>query len=54
MLRLGASLGLTPNAFWRLSLSEWRMLTEVTPAGVPLARGEFEHLMATWPDGEMR
>ena len=54
MLRLGASIGLTPDVFWRLSLAEWRMLTEVSLGQSPMGRSEFERLMAAWPDGEMR
>lgn len=31
-LRLALSLGLPPDAFWRLSLTEWRALTKAPPA----------------------
>ena len=49
MLRVAVELGVPPEAFWRLSLKEWRMLTE--RAGVPtLGRGGLETLMARWPD----
>ncbi|WP_428150254.1 phage tail assembly chaperone [Brevundimonas sp.] len=51
MLRTGVSLGVEPEAFWRLSLAEWRMLTEVAPGAAPMGRSEFERLMAAWPDG---
>ncbi|WP_298160572.1 phage tail assembly chaperone [Brevundimonas sp.] len=52
MLRIGAALGVQPEAFWRLSLAEWRMLTETTTAAAPMGRCEFERLMAAWPDGD--
>lgn len=49
MLRTAVALGVSPDAFWRLSLKEWRMLTE--RAGAPaLGRGGLEALMARWPD----
>lgn len=49
MLRTAVALGVQPEAFWRLSLKEWRMLTE--RAGAPtLERGGLEALMARWPD----
>lgn len=49
MLRAAVAMGLTPDAFWRLSWREWRMLTgEAAPR---LARSEFEALMARFPDG---
>lgn len=49
MLRTAMSLGVPPDAFWRLSLKEWRMLTERT--GEPrLGRDGLEALMARWPD----
>ena len=51
MLRAAAGLGVTPEAFWRLSLKEWRALTgrEAAPS---LSRDAFEALAARWPDGE--
>lgn len=50
LLRLAAlSYGVAPEAFWRLSLKEWRALCE--DAGAPaLGRGGFEALAAAWPD----
>jgi len=50
MLRTAVALGVSPEAFWRLSLKEWRMLTEVAPGVVPMGRGEVEALMQAWPD----
>lgn len=51
MLRAGVALGLSPEAFWRLSLAEWRMLTEAAARTSPMGRGDVERLMAAWPDG---
>ena len=44
MVRAGLRLGITPEAFWRLSLKEWRMVTEAEPGPV-LGRAEFERLL---------
>lgn len=42
-------LGIAPEAFWRLSLKEWRALTG--DGGAPaLGRGELERLMREHPD----
>lgn len=41
-------LGMPPEAFWRLSVAEWRMLTGATTA---LGRDELTALMARFPDG---
>jgi uncharacterized phage protein (TIGR02216 family) len=49
-LRLAAErFGVEPEAFWRLSLAEWRALAE---AGAPAAmeRGALERLMREHPD----
>jgi len=49
LLRLAATrFGIAPAAFWRLSLMEWRALTEEEPAG--LTRKGFDALMSAWPD----
>ena len=45
------AMGVGPRAFWRLSLAEWRMLTESASGVSPIGRGEFERLLADWPDG---
>ena len=43
--------GVPPEAFWRLSLTEWRALTTAGGRGVPpLTRGELDALMAAHPD----
>ena len=49
-LRL-ATLGLSipPQAFWRLSLAEWRALTEA-PATPVLNRAALDALIARFPD----
>ena len=50
MLRTAGRLGVGPEAFWRLSLREWRMLTE-PPAGLlPMQRLDFERMAEAWPD----
>ncbi|GAW41256.1 hypothetical protein SH203_01660 [Brevundimonas sp. SH203] len=51
MLRRAAALGVAPEAFWRLSLKEWRMLTETPRAATPMGRQGLARLMETWPDG---
>ena len=50
MLRRAAALGIAPDAFWRLSLAEWRMLTARPGQAAPMGRGEFEQLAEAWPD----
>ncbi len=49
MLRLALAMGLAPEAFWRLSLREWRMLT-APAAGPSLGRAELERMAEVWPD----
>lgn len=50
MLRAAAAAGVAPEAFWRLSLREWRMLAGAPGAAAPMGRGEFERLAEAWPD----
>lgn len=50
MLRLAVGLGVQPEAFWRLSLKEWRALTEREPRAA-MGRAELERLAERWPDG---
>lgn len=52
-LRLAIRLGLAPDAFWRLSLSEWRALTEA-PAMPVLSRAGLAALIDRYPDEEIR
>jgi uncharacterized phage protein (TIGR02216 family) len=41
-------MGIGPEAFWRLSLREWRALT--TTQGEALGRAGFEDLARRFPD----
>lgn len=50
MLRLALGMGLTPAAFWALSLKEWRMLTAHPGGAGPMERQTFERLAEAWPD----
>ena len=51
-LRLASrQLALSPEAFWRLSLAEWRALTEA-PAAPVLDRAALDALIARFPDEE--
>ena len=50
MLQTAAALSVPPEAFWRLSLKEWRMLTAATASAAPMGRGDLERLAETWPD----
>lgn len=50
MLRTAVRLGVGPEAFWRLSLREWRMLTERPGGGLPIGRLDFERMAEAWPD----
>lgn len=52
MIRTALAAGVTPELFWKLSLKEWRMLTETVHRATPLGRAGLERLMAAWPDGE--
>ena len=49
MLRLAVTLTIAPEAFWRLSLKEWRALSEVG-GGDPLGRRDLAALIALFPD----
>ena len=49
-LRLAAErFAIAPEGFWRLSLKEWRALTE-TDAGPALGRAELQRLLQEHPD----
>ena len=50
MLRAAARLGVEPAGFWRLSLREWRMLTEWPAGPAPIGRMDFERMAEAWPD----
>ena len=47
--RAALEFGVTPEGFWRLSLREWRALSEVHHAQ-PLSRADFDTLLAANPD----
>ncbi len=49
MLRLAVTLTITPEAFWRLSLKEWRALTGGGEVEV-LTRAGLEALARAHPD----
>nr|WP_314436890.1 phage tail assembly chaperone [uncultured Brevundimonas sp.] len=51
MLRIAAQMGVTPEGFWRLSLKEWRMLSEAPRGAAPMGRTTLKSLMEDWPDG---
>nr|WP_321510039.1 phage tail assembly chaperone [uncultured Hyphomonas sp.] len=50
MLRAALSAGITPDAFWRLSLREWRWLAG--ERGDAMSRAQLAALMGAYPDGE--
>ena len=50
MLRTAARLGVGPGGFWRLSLREWRMLTERPDVGTSLGREDLMRMAEAWPD----
>ena len=52
LLRRAVRLGVAPEAFWRLSLKEWRMLTQGPSSAAPIGRDGLERMMEAWPDGE--
>lgn len=49
-MRTAAMLGVTPRAFWRLSLKEWRMLTEPQATGAAMGRADLLRMAEVWPD----
>jgi uncharacterized phage protein (TIGR02216 family) len=50
MMQAAARMGVGPQAFWRLSLREWRMLTAPAAREAPMARGDLERMAERWPD----
>ena len=50
MMRTALALGIAPDAFWRLSVREWRMLTAADAVAAPMGRGDLEKMMEAWPD----
>ncbi len=49
MLRAAVAMGISPEAFWRLSVREWRMLT-VARGPRPMGRHDLDEMMRAWPD----
>ena len=47
LLTEAARIGIPPDAFWRMSLKEWRLLVSDNRA---MERGELEALLALYPD----
>lgn len=47
-LLFALGMGIAPEQFWKLSVTEWRMLTGASAA---LGPGELAALMARFPDG---
>lgn len=50
MMRTASVLGVAPEGFWRLSLKEWRMLTERRAGPAPMGRSDLMRMTETWPD----
>jgi uncharacterized phage protein (TIGR02216 family) len=49
LMQLGiATLGITPQEFWRCTLRE--LTTALGPATRPLQRQNLEEMMSEWPD----
>lgn len=47
LLAEAARMGIPPDAFWRMSLREWRLMVSDRQA---MERGELEALLALYPD----
>lgn len=51
LMRAGLQgLGLTPDAFWRLSPAELLMMLGDAPGAAPMGRAQLEALAARFPD----
>jgi uncharacterized phage protein (TIGR02216 family) len=50
MMRTAAMLGIAPEGFWRLSLKEWRMLTERSASTAPMGLSDLMRMAEAWPD----
>lgn len=50
LLRQALAMGIAPEVFWRLSLREWRMLTEPAGEATCLSPSSLRELMERWPD----
>lgn len=49
MMQTAARAGVSAEAFWRLSVREWRMLT-ARPDSPAMTRERLERLCGRWPD----
>lgn len=49
MMRLAVGRGITPDAFWQLSVREWLWLTSTSEP--QFGRAELTSLMEAYPDG---
>lgn len=49
-MRTATVLGVGPAGFWRLSLKEWRMLTDGSASAAPMGRSELMRMAEAWPD----
>lgn len=49
MIQTAARAGVSAEAFWRLSVREWRMLT-ARPEGPAMTRDRLKQLCGRWPD----
>ncbi len=52
LLAAALKMGLAPDAFWRTSLREWRLITAAAQSEA-LGRAEFEALARAYGDGEI-
>lgn len=52
LLGAAARMGIAPEAFWRMSLKEWRMI--VGQQEKSLGRGELDALARLYPDEDGR
>lgn len=48
--RASREFGIAPEAFWRLSLKEWRALTGQPTGLAPISRADLEALIDAYPD----
>lgn len=52
LMAAGLRMGLAPDAFWRTSLAEWRLLIAGAPGGEAMGRAQFEVLLRAFEDTE--
>lgn len=52
MMRAAAAMGVSPQAFWRLSLREWRWLKAGAAGSASMGRADLDEMMRRWPDKE--